>query len=925
VGVGAGSGTVTFLFTDIEGSTRLWQQDEDDMRTAVARHDELLRHVVAAHGGEVFSTMGDGLAAAFPSASSAVAAAQTAQDALAVAPWPASTPIRVRMGLHTGEAERRDQDYFGSAVNRAARLAAIGSGGQVLCSGATAGLVDAEAVLVDLGEHRLRDLDRPMRVFQVGTGSFGPLRSLDAFPGNLPRQVTSFVGREQEVAAVVEALAAAAVVTLTGVGGVGKTRLALQAAAEALPRYRDGAWLVELGPVRDGAQVIDAVTGAFSLTVAPGMTPEDALVEFLRNKQLVLIVDNCEHLISAAASMITTVIASCPGVAVLVTSREGLAVAGERVIPVPSLSAPPLDAGLDAVAASAAVRLFVDRALAVDPGFVLTGMNADAVATVCRRLDGIPLAIELAAARAPTMSPAELVARLDQRFRVLAGGRRGAVERHQTLRAAIDWSYELLTPAQQALMARMSVFAGGCTLDSAEAVCAGEPVDADDVLDLLAGLVARSLVDVGHDGPVTRYRLLETIRQYGEERLSPDEAEALRARHAEHYAQLAEAWDTQFRRTDDMEWLGRLSAENENLVSAMNWALDSGNADVGLRVGLSANAALEMGFTVAISVEPALALRGATENRLYPMALVKAAFEAAQRVDRRLAEERCAQALDAGRRLGDPTGGLLDAWACFAHALLEMTCGSFEAAADDAERAGELALAAGHPAFAAARLATSAALRVGAADEATVVDVATRALALVRQSGGSHAIMQALAALASALARTDPSRARALFAEYLETSDRFGADSAAERLQATIVAARLGDWPLTLRQARRAIPLLHWRGIIPFLLGGFNVAALALADARPDAAARLQGATRGIGRTLAAKHGPLGVPKAVAAPAGAGFVNELRREATRRLAGTLGEERLNQRRREGEDMALDDAVAYALTEIDGALADPAFS
>jgi predicted ATPase/class 3 adenylate cyclase len=513
VAVGAASGTVTFLFTDIEGSTRLWQLDEQAMRAAVGRHDELLGQLVAVHGGKVFSTMGDGVAAAFGSASSAVAAALAAQDALAADAWPITVPIRVRMGIHTGEAELRDGDYFGSAVNRAARLMAVGHGGQVLCSQATAALVDSEVVMVDLGEHRLRDLDRPMRVFQVGGGSFAPLRSLDAFRGNLPRQVTSFVGREQEVAAVVEALAEAPVVTLTGVGGVGKTRLALQAAADALPRYRDGAWLVELGSVRDGAQVVDTAIGAFSLTVGPGARTDHALVEFLRNKQLVLVIDNCEHLIAAAAALVSHVIASCPGVAVLVTSREALAVGGERIIAVPSLAGPPPDAGLDTVAASAAVRLFVDRAVAVDAGFALSDANAAAVATVCRRLDGIPLAIELAAARTPTMSPAELVSRLDRRFRVLAGGRRGAVERHQTLRAAIDWSYELLTVDQQLRLARLSVFAGGCTLDAAEAVCAGEPVAADDVLDVLAGLVARSLVIALHDGQVTRYRLLETVRQ----------------------------------------------------------------------------------------------------------------------------------------------------------------------------------------------------------------------------------------------------------------------------------------------------------------------------------------------------------------------------------------------------------------------------
>jgi predicted ATPase/class 3 adenylate cyclase len=924
VAVGTPTGTVTFLFTDIEGSTRLWQEDEEAMRAAVARHDQLLRQAIDAHDGVVFSTMGDGMAAAFASAAAAVAAGLAAQQALTAERWPAKAAIRVRMGLHTGEAELREGDYFGTAVNRAARLMAVGHGGQVLCSGATAGLIDAEVGVVDLGEHRLRDLDRPLRVFQVGGGSFGALRSIDAFPGNLPRQVTSFVGREQEVAAVVEALAAAAVVTLTGVGGVGKTRLALQAAAEALPRYRDGAWFVELGPVRDGAQVIDAVTGAFSLTVIPGMTPSGTVVEFLRNKQLVLIIDNCEHLIGAAAGMVTTIVASCPGVAVLATSREGLAVAGERVIPVPSLFAPALDAVFDAVAASAAVRLFVDRALAVDPGFGLTAVNADAVATVCRRLDGIPLAIELAAARAPTMSPAELAVRLDRRFRVLAGGRRGAVERHQTLRAAIDWSYELLTPGQQALLARMSVFAGGCTLDAAEAVCVGDPVDPDDVLDLLAGLVARSLVVAAHDGPVTRYRLYETIRQYGEDRLGSDEAEALRARHAEHYAQLAEAWVTEFHRTEDLEWVRPFTAENENLVSAMNWALDSDNADVGLRIGSSLPAALQMGFTVAISVEPALALRGAPEHRLYPWALVKAASEAAERADRQLAEERYAQALDAERRLGGPSGGLLDYWLCFAHGILEMNCGCFDAAADNFERAGELALAAGLLGSAAARFATSAAVRGDAADDAAVVDVATRALALARQSGGSHAIMRALAALAVVLARSDPARARALFAEYLDIGDRVGADSAAESLQATIVAARLGDWPLTLRLARRAIPVLQWRAILPFLIGVLNISALALAEARPDAGARLQGAARSIGRTLAANQGPPGVAIAMAAPARTGYVHELRREATRRLAAGLGDELLNQRRREGEEMTLDDAVAYALTEIDGALADPSF-
>ena len=904
--MGRPSGTVTFLFTDTEGSTQLWEAAPDAMRAALAWHDSILRVAIEAHDGYVFATGGDGFAAAFARAGDALAAGEKARMALVSEEWPEEAPLRVRMALHTGEAAERDGNYFGGAVNRAARLMAVGHGGQLLVSAATAELLTGTE-LVDLGEHRLRDLDRPLRVFQVGSGTFGALQSLDAFPGNLPRQLTSFVGREQDVAAVVEALATAPVVTLTGVGGVGKTRLALQAAAEALPRYRDGAWLVELGAVRDGAQVVDAVTGVFSLTVAPAGAPEDGLVEFLRNKQLVLVIDNCEHLIAAAAAMISTVVASCPGVAVLATSREVLAVAGERIIAVPSLAAPSPDAVLDAVATSAAVRLFVDRAVAADARFALSADNAAAVATVCRRLDGIPLAIELAAARAPTMSPAELVARLDRRFRVLAGGRRGAVERHQTLRAAIDWSYELLTLAQQALLARLSVFAGGCTLDAAEAVCCGGPVDADEVLDLIAGLV-------------TRYRLLETIRQYGEERLGPEEADALRARHAEYYAQLAETSHAQFMRTFDWDSVRRLRVEIENLVAAMNWAVDTDNADVGLRIGSKVHTGLA-GLLVAIPAEPALALSGASEHPLFPEALVKSAMEAAQRGDLWLVEERCAQALDAARRLGDPFGGLLEAMMCFVRAGSAMNSGSFEAAADHYQRSGELALAGGHPAIAAHRFATAATLRVGSADEAGVVDTATQALALARQSGGSYAIVAALAALASALARTDPPRARALLAEAIETMERSGSENTAEPTQAAIVAARLGDWPLTLRMARQGIPMLHWTASLPTLLGAFNVAALALAEARPDAAARLQGAARGIARTLVVNHGPP-LTAAVAAPASAGFVTELRREATQRLSATLGYEVLDQRRREGEEMGLDDAVAYALAEIDAALVDP---
>jgi class 3 adenylate cyclase len=374
--VSALSSTVTFFFTDIVGSTRLWQADEGAMRAALSRHDELLRKAVADHDGVVFSSMGDGLAAAFSSASAAVASALTAQQLLEAEVWPTASPIRVRMGIHTGEAVARDGDYFGTVVNRTARLMAVGHGGQVLVSSATAEVLGVGVVLVDLGEHRLRDLDRPMRVFQVGEGRFPPLRSLDSFVGNLPLQLSSFVGREREIQRGVEALSLSRVVTLTGVGGVGKTRLALHLAAELLPGFRDGAWLVELASVRDPGRVADAVASVLGVTVRAGQGIEETLVELLRAKQLLMVLDNCEHLLDAVADFVGLIERSCGGVVVLATSRESLGLDGERVLGVPSLSAPDADAGLDAIVRSDAVSLFVQRAAGVDTEFALAADNA---------------------------------------------------------------------------------------------------------------------------------------------------------------------------------------------------------------------------------------------------------------------------------------------------------------------------------------------------------------------------------------------------------------------------------------------------------------------------------------------------------------------------------------------------------------------
>jgi predicted ATPase/class 3 adenylate cyclase len=572
---GLPSGTVTFLFTDIEGSTRLWDEHPEMMRLALARHDDILRAVIQRHGGFVFSTGGDGVAAAFRAAGDAGAAAVGAQRALLAEPWVAPVELRVRMGLHTGEAHERDGDYFGPPVNRAARIMATGHGGQILMSSVTRELVgpSAELELHDLGSHVLRGVTEPVHLFGVSadgvvwldrplvTGTWEP-------GGNLPRPVSDWIGSVAELRRRAAELPRRRLVTLTGSGGIGKTRTAIEIAWLATDEYPAGVWFVELAAVADPSSVLDAIAATMTLRPQPGMSTLEAVVDGLHGRKLLLVLDNCEHVLTPVAELVAAVASRCETVTVLATSREPLGVAGERVAAVPSL--PVADA----------VELFCDRARAADDTIRFDSRELDAVEAICRRLDGIPLAIELAAARIRSLVPTELLPLLDDRFRLLRGAGRGGLERHQTLRATVDWSYQLLSEPDQLLFDRTSVFAGTFGLSAVQAVCADGTIDDLDIIDLMASLVDRSMVIAERNAIGTRYRLLETLRQFGEEHTDArGETARLRDRHLAHY--VAAARDADRRRASPEQFAAEesLAADWDNLRAALDWAITTNDLD----------------------------------------------------------------------------------------------------------------------------------------------------------------------------------------------------------------------------------------------------------------------------------------------------------------------------------------------------------
>jgi predicted ATPase/class 3 adenylate cyclase len=588
------SGTVTFLFTDVERSTESVAALGDERYADLLDvHRGLLRQAFLKHGGVEVGTEGDAFFVAFVRAQDAVKASVEGQCALESHDWPGETRLRVRMGLHTGEALVRGDDYVGHEVHRAKRISDAGHGGQILLSETTADLVRASAKSIDLGPHRLKDLGEPQRIYQVVDESlpqeFPRLRSLESFTHSLPLQRSAFIGREREIAEIRELLAANRIVTLTGVGGCGKTRLALQVGAEELDAFADGVFLAALAPVSDPDVVAREIAAAVGVSLGAAATPGTAgpggpidqiLLDFLSQRDCLVVLDNCEHLLDACAEITDSVLARCPKVKILATSREGLRVEGEQSWVVPSLSIPDETSRAQE---SESVSLFKARAKAVRPAFELTPDNLGPVVEICRRLDGIPLAIEFAAARVAHLSPRQIADRLDDRFRLLTGGQR-RVQRQQTLQAALDWSFELLDDSEGALLRRLSVFLGDFAIEGAEGVCSDDHLDARAVTDLLGSLVSKSLVEADPTADVVRYRLLETVRAYCAERLAhAGEAQIFRARHRDWYLAWLESvpWDVTI---FDIEHGRRIGAEFSNIRAALEWSAGEGRNDLVARI-----------------------------------------------------------------------------------------------------------------------------------------------------------------------------------------------------------------------------------------------------------------------------------------------------------------------------------------------------
>jgi predicted ATPase/class 3 adenylate cyclase len=911
------SGTVTFLFTDLEGSTRLWEEHPEAMKEALARHDDILRSEIVDHGGFVVKTTGDGFHATFATAPQALEAAIGAQLRLRAASWDAMGPLRVRMGIHTGLAELRDGDYYGSTVNRAARLMSVAHGGQILCSHACANLVrdvrPHAGSLRDLGAHRLRDLATPERVFQaIHDGlerEFPELRTASDRLGNLPTVATDFVGRDAELAELALLVEQFRLTTLAGPGGVGKTRLAVQAAAGAAASFPDGVWFVDLAPVDAPTFVVPAVATVLAVTEGGEGDANEWLARALARRRALIVLDNCEHVVDAAAEVARTVLRSCPDIVLVATSQEVLGIDGEHVFGVRPLALPEVPVSgsvvdLGRVLTSPAVRLFADRAADSRHGFEVDDSNADAVVKLCARLDGIPLALELAAARVASMSPAAMLDRLDERFRLLGQGRR-TIRRHHTLRAAVDWSYGLLDRIERAVFARLSVFAGSFTLAAAESVANSDPRGEIEVLDALTSLVAKSMVMVEPGDAEDRYRLLETLRDYGRERLGElGETEERYRRHADFYRHLAEEGVPHLFGPGDSEWFVRLTDESDNLRAALTFLRDNDEGDSFERLVISLARFWYLRGWLREGVDWIVTAleRASPEVASERASLAAIAASGAVNLSRwSQAQELVDLSLESSLARGEPPQPL----ALVARGLAALV----QDQPLEARRLGDEAIAIVRESgdrFATAEILSRAALFFSlSGDDSKGADLADEAVAIADTIGNDFLASASLEAAGIARYRTDPETAVQLLDQCLGISPvRDSASGGANTHMMKAVAH------LALRQHRRAaqsllaaLPIMHESDEPYYETICLGTAALLFRrTGRPDAAVRLLGAI-----DLLREQGII---------VGATRDLESQTQLRHRLERELSRTEFTTAWTEGRSLRLADAVFATLTELE---------
>jgi predicted ATPase/class 3 adenylate cyclase len=912
------TGTVTFLFTDIEGSTKLWEDNAPAMQAALARHDELLRLAIEEHGGYLFKTVGDAFCCAFPTAPDALEAALEAQRLLLKERWGESTTLRVRMALHIGAAEEREGDYFGPPVNRVARLLSAAHGGQVLLSLPTHEMVrdqlPAGMSLTDLGEHRLKDLFRPERVFQLSAAElpseFPPLRTLDAYRNNLPLQPTPLVGREKEVSEVCDLLRGdeTRLLTLTGPGGIGKTRLALQAAADLLDDFSDGAFLVPLATLTEAELLLPTVAETLGVRESGEQPLDESLKDYLSERRVLLVLDNFEQVLGAAPT-VTELLAGAPGLKVLATSRAPLGLYGEKEYAVPPLSVPDVRhlPDLKTLSQYEAVRLFIERAKSAKADFEVTDDSAPAVAEICVRLDGLPLAIELAAARIKMLPPRAMLHRLGSRLKLLTGGARDLPERQRTLRGTIEWSHALLDEGERTLFGRLAVFSGGRTLEAIEAICDAEgdlPVDA---FDGISSLVDKSLLRQ-EEGPggEPRFVMLETVHEFAREKLRQSaEAEQIKRVHAEYFLTVAEEAFPELRGPHQLEWLERLEAEHDNMRAALSWALDRKEVESALRLGSALS-----GFWSVRDYQSegrrwlgeALAMDGRVSPEVRAMALAGAGWLAMDQGDLGRAKEACEEGLEllaneAREEASEARLWLLGflGWVAWQREQHEQAKQLFEEGLALSQEMSDIW-------WLATSLSNLAVVSQSLGDSERATELYYESMGLLREQGDKHSLAINLNNLAMVVySQGDLGRAAQLTEEAVALFRELGArgDAALGLCNLGWIALLQDDLGRTTDLYRESLSLSWDTGLNQIVQGSLEgLACLAGAQGKTERATQLWGAAQAL-------HETKGIPRDI----------DFLAEADARISAVrsgMGEEAWEEAWHKGRAMTLDEAVSYAL-------------